>query len=48
MPNHKKTYKDTSEVGKNTEWNNPLKDYKNGATVPKPSTSLKPKRDSEK
>lgn len=36
-----------SELGKNTKWDSPLKDYKNGATIPIPSISLKPKKESE-
>lgn len=48
MPDQKKTNKNTSEVGKNTKWDSPLKDVKNGATVPKPPISLRPKKGSEK
>jgi len=48
MADHKKPNTDASNVGKNTKWDSPLKEVKNGATVPKPSISLKPKRDSEK
>ena len=36
------------EIGENTKWDSPLKKAKNGVTVPKPSISLKPKKDSEK
>ncbi len=48
MADHKKLNKDNSNIGKNTRWDSPLKESKNGATIPKPSISLKPKRDSEK
>lgn len=48
MPDQKQDNKNNSNIGKNTKWDQPLKEVKNGAVVPKPSISLKPKRDSEK
>jgi len=48
MADHKKPNKDNSNIGKNTRWDSPLKESKNGATVPKPSISLKPKENDKK
>jgi len=48
MADNTKPNKDDLNIGKNTKWDSPLKESKNGATIPKPSISLKPKSDSEK
>lgn len=48
MADKKQTIKENLNIGENTKWDSPLKESKNGATVPKPSISLKPKTDSKK
>lgn len=48
MADKKQPVKESLNIGKNTQWDSPLKESKNGATIPKPSISLRPKKDSEK
>ena len=48
MADKKQPLKKDSNIGKNTKWDSPLKESKNGVTIPKPSISLRPKKDSEK
>lgn len=47
MP-EKRSNSKAKNIGKNTNWDSPLKKSQNGANIPKPSTSLKPKEDNSK
>ncbi|QYA26726.1 hypothetical protein G3I01_14900 [Gramella sp. MT6] len=48
MAENKKSISKEPSIGKNTNWDSPLKKSQNGANIPKPSTSLRPKEDNSK
>lgn len=45
MADHNNLNKGEQNISKNTNWDSPLKKSQNGASIPIPSISLKPKKD---
>ena len=48
MAGNRKSDSKLPNIGKNTNWDSSLKKSQNGANIPKPSISLKPKEDKSK